>query len=299
MNYELKFSVDTIKDLIEIDAEFYKNNHKDLKGHSDQELYEHYAQYGYREGRICHKRSVRENFISIENDVKSLEIGPFINPVLVHDNVKYLDVLSSKELQKRAEKHEIPIGNIPHIHFVSKDGSLRPVEEKFDLIFSSHNLEHQPDIINHLNEAHSILNQNGVYRMIVPNCAYCFDAYLPPSKISEIILSNKMSQKTHTLAKVIEHRALIVHNDSLEHWKDTLSGKREYKRIDVNRISASIQEFEAANGGYIDVHSWQFMPHTLSDILSSLIKLNLIKFRKVLCYGSVYARNEFCIELIK
>jgi predicted SAM-dependent methyltransferase len=299
MNDKLKFSVDVIKDLIEIDIEFYQNNHEDLKRHSEQELYENYAQYGYREGRTCHKLSVRENFISIKNDVKTLEIGPFTNPVVAHDNVKYLDVMSSKELQKRAEKIGIPIGNIPHIHFVSKDGSLRLVEEKFDVIFSSHNLEHQLDIIKHLNEAHSILNQNGVYRMIVPNCAYCFDAYLPPSKISEIILTNKMHLETHRLAKVIEHRALTVHNDSLEHWKDILSGMQEYKRIDVDRVSASIQEFEAANGSYIDVHCWQFMPHTLSDILSSLIKLDLIKFKKVLCYGSVYGRNEFCIELIK
>ena len=217
----------------------------------------------------------------------------------MHDNVKYLDILSSKELHSRAEKTGIPIGNIPHIHFVSKDGSLRAVEQNFDLIFSSHNLEHQPDIISHLNEAYSILNQNGAYRMIVPNCAYCFDACLPPSKISEIIWSNKLQLKTHTLAKVIEHRALTVHNDSLEHWKDTMSGKREYKRIDVNRVSASIQQFEEAMGSYIDVHSWQFMSHTSSDILTTLIELKLIKFKGVHCYGSVYGRNEFCVELLK
>jgi hypothetical protein len=135
--------------------------------------------------------------------------------------------------------------------------------------------------------------------MIVPNCAYCFDAYLAPSKISEIILANYLQLKTHTVAKVIEHRALTVHNDSLEHWKDAFSGKREYKKIDVNRVGESIREFEKAKGDYIDVHSWQFMPHTFSDILNSLIKLNIIRFNGVKCFGPVYGRNEFCVELSK
>ena len=294
---ELKFSIEVIKDLIEVDIVFYKKNHKDLQGFSESELYDHYAKNGYKEGRVCHKFSLRENFINIENDLKCLEIGPFANPVLKHNNVKYLDVLSTNDLQTRAEKIGIPIDNIPNIDFVSKDGSLSSVKEKFDVIFSSHNLEHQPDLINHLNEVYAILNQNGVYRMIVPNCAYCFDAYLSPSKISEIILAHYLQLKTHSLAKVIEHRALTVHNDSLKHWEDTNSGKRQYKTIDVDRVRESIREFELAEGGYIDVHSWQFMPHTLSDILNSLINLNFIKFKRVKCFGPVYGRNEFCVEL--
>lgn len=183
--------------------------------------------------------------------------------------------------------------------YIPKDGSLSIVKEKFDVIFSSHNLEHQPDLINHLNEAYDILDNNGVYRMIVPNCYYCFDAYLSPSKISEIILANYSQLKKHSVAKVIEHRALTVNNDNQEHWKDALSGKREYQKIDVNRVSASIREYKIAKGDYIDVHSWQFMPHTLSDILNSLIYLSFISFKSVKCFGPIYERNEFCVELSK
>ncbi|MEP6226094.1 MAG: hypothetical protein ABJ094_08850, partial [Lentilitoribacter sp.] len=72
MNVELKFSTEVIKDLIEIDVDFYRQNHHDLKSHSVDELYDHYANHGYREGRICHQSALRENFIQIENSLKCL-----------------------------------------------------------------------------------------------------------------------------------------------------------------------------------------------------------------------------------
>ena len=296
---KLKFSVAVIRDLIEIDLDLYQKNHQDLLRYSQKELYEHYAKYGYNEGRICHKLSLRENFIKTSNDLKCLEIGPFVSPALTHDNVKYFDVLSTDELKIRAERIGLTTDNLPNIEFITEDGSLGGINEKFDLIFSSHNLEHQPNLISHLNEANALLNKNGVYKMIVPNCAYCFDADLSPSKISEIILAHKLKLKTHSIAKVIEHRALTVNNDSLMHWKDAAGGKREYIKIDASRIRAAIEEYEMANGSYIDVHSWQFMPHTLSDILDNLINLNLIPFKSVRCFGPVYGRNEFCLELLK
>jgi hypothetical protein len=210
----LTLSVETVKELIDIDVDFYKDVHQDLKRHTTDELYQHYATYGYREGRNCHRLSVRENFTVVDENWKCLELGPFTNPVLTHDNAKYLDVLSTSELHERAQSLGLPTENIPNIDFVSRDGSLGLIDEKFDAIFSSHNLEHQPDLIGHLNEASAVLTDSGVYKMIVPNCAYCFDADLPPSKISEILLAHELRPKVHSLAKVIEHRALTVHNNS-------------------------------------------------------------------------------------
>ena len=49
MNDGLKFSTEDIKNLIEVDLGFYKKNHKDLKRFSESDLYDHYANYGYKE----------------------------------------------------------------------------------------------------------------------------------------------------------------------------------------------------------------------------------------------------------
>ena len=177
--------------------------------------------------------------------------------------------------------------------------NLGSINEKFDTIISSHNLEHQVNLISHLNQVSELLKPGGSYKMVVPDCAYCFDAKIRPSMISEVISKGSLQDKTHSIDKVIEHKSLTIHNDPVRHWEDSINGIEQYNLIDVTRVSSAMKEFKESNGKYIDVHSWQFRPHTLSDILQALIELKLIKFTSTSCYGSVYGRLEFCIELFK
>jgi hypothetical protein len=252
-----KLSKEATERLIQIDFNFYRNIHKDLLLFNDAQLLEHYANFGYQEGRVSSPYALRENFIVFDQELKCLEIGPFFNPLVKGKNVKYLDVLSESELIDRAKSlsaSQEQINNIPYIDFVSKDGSLKLVNEKFDVLVSSHNLEHQADLIGHLNEASDVLVDRGVYKMIIPNCAYCFDANLPPSKISEIVHANRVKPKTHSIAKVIEHRALTVHNHPVVHWEESKANLKEYALIDESRVSSAINEFDNADGKYIDVN---------------------------------------------
>ena len=96
--------------------------------------------------------------------------------------------------------------------------------------------------------------------MVVPDCVFCFDAKIKPSMISEVISKNLHQDKIHSVAKVIEHRALTVHNDPARHWADFINGLGQYNLIDVTRVSYAIKEFKEANGKYIDVrerqHTW-------------------------------------------
>ncbi len=297
-----KLSVDAVKKLLKIDYEYYRNNHDDLIAFDNSKLLEHYADYGYAEGRIPSPLALRENFFNTFEESTYLEIGPFFTPIMRGKNIKYVDVLSQKQLKKRAKDLKVSqdiIDSITKIDFVTKDGTLGLINEKFDTVISSHNLEHQVNLISHLNEVSRLLKLGGSYKMVVPDCAFCFDATIKPSMISEVISKSLNQDKIHSLEKVIEHRALTDHNDSALHWEDSLKGFKPYNLIDVSRVSFAIKEFKEANGEYIDVHSWQFRPHTLSDILQSLIELKLIEFSSVSCYGSVYGRCEFCIELFK
>jgi hypothetical protein len=297
-----KLSKEAAGRLISIDFEYYRSVHIDLLMFSDDQLLEHYASYGYNEGRVASPYALRENFIVVDQELRCLEIGPFFNPLLRGNNVKYLDVLSTAELVERANllsASREQIEKIPKIDFVSKDGSLKLVNEKFDVLVSSHNIEHQVDLIGHLNEASEILVDSGTYKMIVPNCSYCFDALLPPSQISEVIHTYRTKSKLPSIAKVIEHRALTTHNDASTHWEESFCNIKEYRLIDVSRVASAITEFDKADGGRIDVHSWYFKPHTLSDIFRVLMDLGLIRFSKVICYGPVFNRNEFCLELVK
>ena len=74
-----------------------------------------------------------EFLADIPNDGVDIEIGPFANPLLHGPNVKYLDVLPTEQLITRARELDI---------------------------------EHQPDLIKHLNQVEAILeiqSANGPY----------------------------------------------------------------------------------------------------------------------------------------
>lgn len=77
--------------LIDLDADYYRSIHKDLTEFEHDRIVEHYYKYGYSEGRVCHPRARKEDFIAAFRGFKSLEIGPFVNPLLTHENVKYLE----------------------------------------------------------------------------------------------------------------------------------------------------------------------------------------------------------------
>lgn len=283
--------------LIDLDFEFYRLTNQDLLSFSHLELQEHYFKHGYFEGRMNSAASIRENFVKLFNEGSILEIGPFNNPLLSGSNVEYFDVLTTAQLKERAKDIGFPFDGVPNINYVAKDGSLGFIEKRFDVVISSHNIEHQPDLIAHLNEVSSKLNENGVYALIVPNARYCFDANLPLSKISEIINAHFDKRKMHTIGSVVEHLALTTHNDSERHWRER--GNYQYEPIDSERVARALKRFNDADGKYIDVHAWQFDPLSFSDILSCLISINYIDFSHVVCNGPVYGRNEFTLIIHK
>ena len=286
-----------LQNLIDIDLDFYRENNDDLRGLCDAALRNHYFEFGYDEGRVSHPLAKREPFIFSLGNVKTLEIGPFVTPLLRHDKMQYVDILSKKELVERAEKIGLCANQAVDIDFVSKNGRLEMIQEKFQIVTSSHNLEHQPDLISHLNEVSSLLEDDGKYVMIVPNSMYCFDADLPRSKISEIFNAHRDKRTVHTLGSTIEHSALTTHNDCSAHWSNR--ERSRYKCLDPDRISNAIKAFNSAEGSYIDVHAWQFEPYSLSDILDVLIRLEFIDFNKISCRGPVYGTFEFTVELYK
>lgn len=284
-------------DLINLDINYYKNENSDLVELNDEELQKHYFAHGYFEGRANSKSAYRENFVEKFQTGRSLEIGPFANPTLKHVGVDYFDVITTEQMKVRAQEIGISGSDIPEIKYVSPIGDISIIEEKFDTVFSCHNIEHQPDIIAHFNQVSDLLNNDGQYALIVPDCRYCFDAELPISKISEVINAFYERRSRHTIGSVIEHRALTTHNDALRHWQNSQSNF--YRPIQTVQIRDAIDEFESSAGSYIDVHAWQFHPLTFSDILTTLIELEMVKFSKVNCNGPVFGRNEFTVTIQK
>jgi SAM-dependent methyltransferase len=281
----------------EVEAEIYRSLNTDLAYMSDDEVLAHYKLYGREEGRTANRLRDRNEFVSlIPSSANVLEIGPFCNPLLRGGNVSYFDVLPQHELIARAKSIGLGLdpSGVPYIDFVSATIDLSIVDRHFDVVVSSHCLEHQPDLVGHLQDVGDLLSPGGAYFVLVPDKRYCFDHFIPPSNLAEIMVARQERRKVHTLRSLIEHRALITHNDSLRHWRS------DHGVIFENleeRLQAALREFDEVKGGYIDVHAWYFTPDSASAILGVLQEIRLSPMTLHRAYATRYGSNEFWMIL--
>jgi hypothetical protein len=226
---------------------------------------------------------------------KCLEIGPFNRPILTGDNVYFADILSTEDLYARAQEIGLDTSTVPEITWVLKDGTLKGIDQKFDLVLSSHNVEHQLDLVHHLSEVSQLIDDGGYYFLIIPDSRFCFDHFLRPSTIADVLDAHYFPRAKHSLKSVIEHRALTTHNDATQHW----DGNHGSQYVDPERIRAAIAEFNANLDVGVDVHARQFTPQSFEQIVTSLRDLNLISFVVERVYPTVRNDIEFMAILKK
>ncbi len=58
-------------------------------------------------------------------------------------------------------------------------------------------------------------------------------------------------------------------------------------------------EHEAARGGYVDVHAWQFTPATFREVMGALAAIGLVGLTCERVYDTPFGSNEFTAVLRK
>lgn len=288
----MSVSADTLPP--EFSGETLRARYVDLQPFDDAVLRTHFDTYGRAEGRVASEASLRENLIGlIDPTSKILEIGPFCQPVFAGPSVRYLDVMDAESLKARAIEIGMDISRAPaEIHYT--DGLGAAAGAGFDIIFSSHNIEHQPDLIGHLNQAAAALSETGLYVMLIPDKRYCFDHFLPETTVAEVVEAHVEGRTVHAPRHVIEHIALTCHNDTLEHWKGEHGARPDGTD---GRLPGAIARIQEAKGGYIDVHAWKLTPTVLREIMGALDRSRLVDMEPVRIYDTPFGRNEFGVVL--
>jgi SAM-dependent methyltransferase len=283
---------------ITVDPEFYCNKYPDLAHYDERDALEHYFAYGIHEGRLANPHGDREGFLTlIPSNEPVLEIGPFSNPVVRGGNVRYVDVLTTDQLRARAVEIGLDPSGCPEIHYPLPTLDLSAIPERFGTIISSHNIEHQPDLVRHLQAVEKILRPDGRYFLLVPDKRYCFDHFLPESNIADVMSAYMRRAKVHDVGSVIKHWALTTHNDPLRHW----NGDHGRPNIEHTResLELAIRECEVNPERYIDVHAWQFTPESFAHLFNLIADLGLTRLRPQAVYPTVRCSVEFCAILGK
>ena len=282
---------------LQIECSFYRSANVDLAELSDLELNNHYFSHGEAEGRVSNRLLKREDFASLALEFSSiLEIGPFASPLLSGNGTKYADVLSTEQLQAKAESLGISKLLVPDIDFVVSDKKIE-IAETFDVCLSSHVIEHSLDLIAHLQQIEELLNVGGAYFLLVPDHRYCFDHFQNPSTLIDFLEAHSQRPSGKGFRSIFLDSFNTTHNDPLRHWDGDHGRIEEPATAEVSRLYSSFLSSDPAN--YYDVHRWYFSPTSFSRSLAQINDLGLTGLVEERMYPTRTGANEFWVILRK
>lgn len=246
----------------------------------------------------------REDFVNYAIQLASpkqetptiLEIGPYMSPLVSGRKVDTFAVLPREELIKRAISEGGPSHLIPELTWIGPEASNQYIRAKYDLVVSSHVVEHQIDFIAHLQNIEKLLHPGGYYAALIPDHRFCFDYYNLPSSIVDILVAHIIREKNHSLKNFLEDRLTTGHNETMRYWKKDfgipkINGK---SYLDVLDLVAEYQSY-VAKGIYVDVHAWKFTDQTFVDIFSRLKEMSLTNFTLTSVIPAKFGNNEFWV----
>ncbi len=168
------------------------------------------------------------------------------------------------------------------------------IPEAFDAVYSSHVIEHRPDLVHYLRDVATILGDSGAYFILCPDTRYCFNAVLVESTIADVLDAYLSARRVHTFRSVLP-MYMTTNNNQLIHWRDG----SEAVSLDLDRIRKRIDKLHEVNGAYVDAYAWRFTPNTFGQIIEKLREMELVSVPAARVYDTPYGWNEFGAILIK
>jgi SAM-dependent methyltransferase len=221
-----------------------------------------------------------------KNGNSFLEIGPNLNPMILKNdnfNVKYLDLVGTDVLLKRAINKGKDISKVPEIDYIHdpKKSILETVgKDKFDVVLSAHVIEHIPDFIKHFQDVSKILNPSGVYCLIIPNMYLCFDAKKSPTTLGNVVEAFLNEQKQAPISRIIDEFNYGVKKNGLVAWSmgdnEITTPKYPNPIKKIKKILAD-KNFVANWHGHI----WYFHPYSFGSIYLDCFHLGLVELELI------------------
>lgn len=290
----------------DFDPHVYLAHNPDLTHLDDAAIRHHFHRYGATEGRACNAIDGRVAFERlVPTDRPLLEIGPFCWPSFrrPRHQVHYLDVRPAEELRAIAlELTDEADPQVPPIDYVWTGqpyselvGSKEDGPAAFSAVFSAHNIEHQPCLVSHLADLHSILEPGGQVFLVIPDACYSFDHFLSLSSIGDVLEAHMTRRRRHSPRNVLEHRLLLTHNDPVRHWQGDHGADPHHRPLGDywHGLLARTQAELRQHALYIDAHAWRFRPQTFRSIMRTLFDAGLTRLRVQRVYPTRHNQAEF------
>lgn len=228
----------------------------------------------------------RKEFISQQLDLcgSGLEIGPSHCPVVPkssgHD-VRILDHLNREGLVEKYKSHGVDLGKIESVDFVWSGETYKDLVGEthcFDWILASHVIEHTPDFIRFLEDCDSILKEDGMLFLAVPDKRYCFDHFRPITGVSRLVDSFYENRKCHSPGSIAEYYLNVISKGGKISWEKGHVG--DVKFIHGSEEARLSMLTAKDRNESVDIHSWCFVPSSFRLIMMDLYTLGLTRLRE-------------------
>jgi len=242
----------------------------------------------------------------------SLEIGALNNPIFepkLYPNLKFIDVFSTEQLKQNYKDHpDVDINTIVNVDYVWKGQKYIELipDIKFEQVFSSHNIEHQPNLIEYLNNISSVLNPGGLVYLVIPDKRYCFDHYIEESNIIDILSADIRQDKKPQISTLFKAGFQSTHNEPERHWNNDFDINKLNNLNDVNTINILTEKYNHLKSvynfnkySYIDTHVWQFTPKSFIININVLNSMKIIDLNIIYCSDTKHDEFEFYTILQK
>ena len=247
---------------------------------------------------------IKKLLASVDADALILEIGGGFNPRFfktAYPNVRHLDHCSTEELRKKYSDPGLGVAhrasNIQEVDFIFNGGPIEdlvPPDMRFDLIYGSHVLEHQVDLIAHLQSLEKLVAVGGRIIEVIPDLRACFDALRFPTVTSDVLVVHQKKPTIHQGKQVFDYLARMVNADRGYRMSEgDFDGLRfQYSLAEAQEKMLAMEKAEAT---YFDSHAWAFTPTSFQLLMLELRLLGLTRLST--SYASPQYGNQFCVEL--
>ena len=238
------------------------------------------------------------DLLSFLNEGKILEIGPLANPFLKRPewDVYYADINTTERIQELYTDY-IDLNKIIEIDYPIGNRSYKEVvgNTKFAGVFSSHCLEHIPDIIRHLIEISEILDEGGCYILRIPDKRNCFDFFREVTSFRDAY-DVYISHGKGINRLCAESAMLTLKADPSEYFSNSASFLL-YLINENTDLAKRVFESQTPTDILPMCHIWVFTYTSMLAFLRDCYRFNLLPF-SVEYHNSMITETLFDIEIV-
>jgi SAM-dependent methyltransferase len=236
----------------------------------------------YRDFQDFRREAVLE-FTSIP--FSCLEIGPFTRPTFLPSEceLETLDYYTTEELKAQAVKISQNPNDVIDVKYVCKSENYRDlVDRKFDVIVAAHVVEHVVGLVKYFQMIRELLNDNGLFLIVLPDKKFGFDKFRVDTTLAEILFEYFYPD--------LPWKSFYSLQTALYYDMSYINGKNMVKeRLNLDVLINSTKQWQPG----IHAHVFQFEVSTRT-LFAPLCAMKLIDF-DIIDVRMCNQFGEFCI----